>query len=101
MLRPYRTRADEDARFGSTILSKSCTCFAKKDPKTLTSSIFHIYSASPNYLSPKTFNSVVGGGVGVLVKKRTLDCASSTIALVFVDLSDDFNHLGVSIIHSL
>ncbi|MFM6323934.1 MAG: pentapeptide repeat-containing protein, partial [Microcystis panniformis] len=47
MLRPYRTRADEDARFGSTILSKSCTCFAKKDPKTLTSSIFHIYSASP------------------------------------------------------
>ena len=50
MLRPYRTRADEDARFGSTILSKSCTCFAKQDPTTLTSSIFHHYSASPKYI---------------------------------------------------
>ncbi|TRT80613.1 MAG: hypothetical protein EWV83_01575 [Microcystis sp. M_OC_Ca_00000000_S217Cul] len=35
MLRPYRTRADEDARFGSTILSKSCTCLARKATKPL------------------------------------------------------------------
>jgi len=35
MLRPYRT----------------CTCFAKPATKTLTSSIFHIYSATPNYIT--------------------------------------------------
>ncbi|WP_287707874.1 MULTISPECIES: hypothetical protein, partial [unclassified Microcystis] len=33
--RPYRTRADENARFGSTILSKSCTCLARKATKPL------------------------------------------------------------------
>ena len=50
---PYRisqsASADEDARFLNHYPSKPCTCFPSKSSKTLTSSIFHIYSASPSY----------------------------------------------------
>ncbi|ELS48516.1 hypothetical protein C789_1684 [Microcystis aeruginosa FACHB-905 = DIANCHI905] len=53
MLRPYRTRADENARFGSTILSKSCTCLARKATKPLP--YLHFTFIQPTLNIMKTF----------------------------------------------
>jgi len=50
MLRPYRTRADEDARRRKVLKHDSLKIlhlFRKKSHKTPTLPTFHIYSASP------------------------------------------------------